>query len=280
MNFSAALTRPSVDVRLRSRLLGATAVGVLVAVGLGVAARPAEVPAVASAAPPVAPSVAPPVAPPVARPAAVARVTAVTTSAPAPVATVTPGTPGTDRVPSRIGDVVTAAPPATLGGEILTPAPRTTLARSRPTRVHIPAIDVDSALVGLGLQDDGRMEVPPGAFPAGWYTGAPTPGELGPAILAGHVDYGGAAGVFHRLRELEPGDAVEVTREDGTTAVFRVTRVEQHAKDAFPTASVYGDIDHAGIRLITCGGSFDRRARSYEDNIVVFARLDAGGGNS
>lgn len=276
MNFSAVLTRPSVDVRLRSRLLGATAVGVLVAVGLGVAARPAEVPAVASAAPPLAPSVAPPVA----RPAAAARVTPVTTSAPAPVATVTPGTPVTDRVPSRIGDVVTAAPRATLGGEGLTPAARTTLARSRPTRVHIPAIDVDSTLVGLGLQDDGRMEVPPGAFPAGWYTGAPTPGELGPAILAGHVDHGGVAGVFHRLRELEPGDTVEVTREDGTTAVFRVTRVEQHAKDAFPTASVYGDIDHAGIRLITCGGSFDRRARSYEDNIVVFARLDAGGGNS
>ncbi len=150
------------------------------------------------------------------------------------------------------------------------------LARSQPTRVRIPAIGVDSELVGLGLQDDGRMEVPPGAFPAGWYTGAPTPGELGPAILAGHVDHGGTAGVFYRLRELEPGDTVEVARQDGSTAVFRVTRVEQHRKDAFPTAAVYGDIDHAGLRLITCGGPFDRRARSYTDNIVVFAELDPG----
>ncbi|MBW3658031.1 MAG: class F sortase [Actinobacteria bacterium] len=151
-----------------------------------------------------------------------------------------------------------------------------TLPRSTPTRVRIPSIAVDSALVGLGLQDDGRMEVPRGAFPAGWYTGAPTPGQLGPAILAGHVDYGGAAGVFARLHELRPGDAVEVTRADGVPAVFRVTRVEQHAKDAFPTAAVYGDIDHAGLRLITCGGAFDRRARSYEDNLVVFAALDPG----
>ena len=150
------------------------------------------------------------------------------------------------------------------------------LARSQPTRVRIPAIGVDSELVALGLQDDGRMEVPPGAFPAGWYTGAPTPGELGPAILAGHVDHGGRAGVFYRLRELEPGDTVEVARQDGRTAVFRVTRVEQHRKDAFPTAAVYGDIDHAGLRLITCGGPFDRRVHSYEDNVVVFAELDAG----
>ncbi|MBW3663728.1 MAG: class F sortase [Actinobacteria bacterium] len=151
-----------------------------------------------------------------------------------------------------------------------------TLTRSVPTRVRIPAIAVDSALVGLGLQDDGSMEVPPGAFPAGWYTGAPTPGELGPAIFAGHVDHGGSAGVFARLHDLQPGDAVEVTRQDGTTVVFRVTRVEQHSKDAFPTAAVYGDIDHAGLRLITCGGPFDRRVRSYEDNIVVFAELDPG----
>ncbi len=69
---------------------------------------------------------------------------------------------------------------------------------------------------------------------------------------------------------------MEVARQDGSTAVFRVTRVEQHRKDAFPTAAVYGDIDHAGLRLITCGGPFDRRARSYTDNIVVFAELDPG----
>lgn len=171
---------------------------------------------------------------------------------------------GPDRVSSPLhGGAALAAP-------IRDPA---TLPRSEPARVRIPAIGVDSELVGLGLQDDGRMQVPPGAFPAGWYIGAPTPGELGPAVLAGHVDYGGSAGVFARLSDLNPGDAIDVVRQDGSTAVFHVTSVEQHPKDAFPTAAVYGDIDHAGLRLITCGGPFDRRARSYEDNVVVFAEF-------
>jgi sortase (surface protein transpeptidase) len=144
---------------------------------------------------------------------------------------------------------------------------------SVPIRLLIPAIGVDSAVMGLGLQDDGSLEVPPEGFPAGWYTGAPTPGELGPAIIAGHVDWGGSPGVFFSLRSLAPGSDITVEREDGSAAQFRVQSVQQFPKDAFPTDAVYADIDHAGLRLITCGGSFDRDARSYEDNIVVFADL-------
>lgn len=125
----------------------------------------------------------------------------------------------------------------------------------------------------LGLQADGTLEVPPGAFPAGWYTGAPTPGELGPAIIAGHVDWGGQPGVFFDLRELSTGDEIATTRQDGSTARFRVTHVQQFAKEAFPTEAVYGDLDHAGLRLITCAGAFDRQMRSYDDNLVVFAEL-------
>jgi sortase (surface protein transpeptidase) len=127
--------------------------------------------------------------------------------------------------------------------------------------------------MGLGLKADGTMEVPPEGFPAGWYTGAPTPGELGPAILAGHVDWAGAPAVFYDLRQLEAGDEITVVRKDGTAAVFRVTGLEQYAKESFPTEVVYGDIQHAGLRLITCGGSFDRSARSYVDNLVAFAEL-------
>ncbi|MDQ4037264.1 MAG: class F sortase [Actinomycetota bacterium] len=145
--------------------------------------------------------------------------------------------------------------------------------RSAPVRVQIPAIGVDSELMDLGLRDDGTLEVPPEGFPAGWFTGAPTPGELGPAIIAGHVDLGGEPGVFYALRELLPGDEITIAREDGSVAVFRVTRLEQFPKDEFPTDLVYGDIDHAGLRLITCGGSFDPQARSYVDNLVAFAEL-------
>jgi sortase (surface protein transpeptidase) len=148
------------------------------------------------------------------------------------------------------------------------------LARSTPVHVRIAAIGVDSGLMDLGLRDDGSLEVPPSGFPAGWYTGGPTPGELGPAIIAGHIDWKGP-GVFYNLHNLKPGDQVTVTRADGSKPAFRITRVAQFPKDQFPTKLVYGNIDHAGLRLITCGGSFNSQTGHYEDNIVVFADLIA-----
>ncbi len=126
----------------------------------------------------------------------------------------------------------------------------------------------------LGLKADRTMEVPPSGFPAGWYTGAPTPGELGPAIIAGHVDWKGP-GVFFDLYKLKPGDLVRITRQDGSTPVFRVTGVKEYPKKEFPTKAVYGNIEHPGLRLITCGGTFNPRTGHYEDNIVVFADLVA-----
>ncbi len=129
--------------------------------------------------------------------------------------------------------------------------------------------------MALGLDPQGALQVPAGAFPAGWYTGAPTPGQLGPAVIVGHVDWGGKAGVFFHLSRLKPADLVTVLRADGSQAVFRVARVERVAKNAFPTSEVYGNIDHAGLRLITCGGQFDTVAHSYVDNVVVFADLQS-----
>lgn len=142
-----------------------------------------------------------------------------------------------------------------------------------PVRIRIPAIGVDAGLVKLGLQADGTMQVPADGKPAGWYTEGPSPGEEGPAVVAGHVDWDHSPGVFYRLRKMKPHDEVTITRADGTTAVFRVTDVEQFPKSEFPTDLVYDDIDNAGLRLVTCGGAFDRKARSYVDNIIVFADL-------
>ncbi|MBD7919409.1 class F sortase [Cellulomonas sp. Sa3CUA2] len=147
------------------------------------------------------------------------------------------------------------------------------MAASVPVRVEIPAIGVDSELMRLGLQDDGTLEVPPAGFPAGWYDGGPTPGELGPAVIAGHVDWTTGPGVFFDLAQVAVGDEIRVGRADGTVPVFAVTAVEEHAKDEFPTAAVYGDIDHAGLRLITCGGDWDRSVSHYTANVVVFAEL-------
>lgn len=133
---------------------------------------------------------------------------------------------------------------------------------------------METALVRLGLDAASALEAPADFAVAGWFIHAPTPGELGPAIIAGHVDSKRGPAVFFRLHRLVPGDEIRVERADGRTAVFRVVAVERHAKEAFPTAAVYGDTDHAALRLITCGGAFDRASDHYRENLIVFARLE------
>ena len=149
------------------------------------------------------------------------------------------------------------------------------LPESDPVVVSIPRIGVRSTLVGLGLAADGAMEVPGDPARAGWFTRGPAPGALGPAVIAGHVSWNGTPGVFYRLGKLRRGDRIVVTREDGTAAVFVVDRVARYAKARFPVRTVYGAIDHAGLRLITCGGPYDSSRFRYPDNVVVFARLDS-----
>ncbi len=146
---------------------------------------------------------------------------------------------------------------------------------SEPTEVRIPKINAVSSLIPLGLDPDETVEVPPVEQPmqAGWYRHARTPGEAGPSIILGHVDGNKQPGIFFRLKELAEGDEVVVSRKDGTTAKFRVRRKEQIAKDSFPTEAVYGDTDVPELRLITCGGSYDQAARSYRDNVIVYATL-------
>jgi Sortase domain len=175
------------------------------------------------------------------------------------------------------------APPAAV--EVPAPTPSTVdptgsrgpvLAASAPTALAIPAIGVTSALHPLGLNPDRTVQVPPLGRDswAGWYRYSPSPGQLGPSIILGHIDsaaYG--PGVFFRLGALRPRDTVSVTRADRTVAVFRVERVVQYPKAHFPTAEVYGNTDRAALRLITCGGTFDPSAHSYEDNIVAYASL-------
>jgi hypothetical protein len=147
------------------------------------------------------------------------------------------------------------------------------LPESEPVAVSIPRIRVRSRLVPLGLEENGAMETPKPAD-VGWYSRGPSPGALGPAVIAGHVTWNGPA-VFYRLGTLRRGDHVSVTRKDGKTAVFTVTRVAQFPQSRFPSRAVYGPIDHAGLRLITCGGTYDAARHKYLDNVVVFARLEA-----
>ena len=144
---------------------------------------------------------------------------------------------------------------------------------ARPVSLSIPSIGVRTRLIHLGVNQDGTLQVPSSTAVAGWYTGSPRPGTVGSAIIAGHVDSRTGPGIFFWLRTLRPGDRVYVGRADGTIAVFTVTKVRKFAKNRFPTDAVYGPVPDAELRLITCGGIFDRSRGSYLSNVVVFARL-------
>lgn len=147
------------------------------------------------------------------------------------------------------------------------------MAKSAPVRVDIPRVGIHSRLLALGVQGDGTIETPSlkQAQLAGWYDKGPTPGELGPAVLVGHVDTKKGPAVFYSLGRLRPGDAVNVTRKDGAVAAFTVDSVEHVEKKHFPTKRVYGDLDFAGLRLITCGGEFN--GHSYLSNTIVYGHL-------
>lgn len=141
---------------------------------------------------------------------------------------------------------------------------------AEPVWVRIPAIAVDAELEALHRNPDGTIQLP-AWHRAGWWAGGPKPGQLGPAVILGHVDSTSGPAVFRRLQELQPGDEVVVTRVDGSVARFSVERLERHPKTAFPTEAVYAPSLEAGLRLVTCGGTFDRSTGHYRDNVVVFA---------
>ncbi len=156
---------------------------------------------------------------------------------------------------------------------VLTTGEAPTEPQPPPTRVRITKIAVDSALQSLHLDSQGALQAPTDYGKAGWYADGTVPGAPGPAVIAGHVDSKFGRAVFYRLKELRPGDVIEV-QNAARGVVFRVTQVGRYAKDRFPTAQVYGPTPDTQLRLITCGGPFDPAARSYVDNVVVYAAAD------
>ncbi|GAA4669790.1 class F sortase [Streptomyces chumphonensis] len=147
---------------------------------------------------------------------------------------------------------------------------------AEPVRVRIPGVRVDAAVMPLGLEEDGSLEVPPQTAVnlTGWYQGGATPGSRGTAIIAGHVDNASGPSVFYGLGALTRGDTVAVDRVDGLTAEFRIHAVEVHDRDAFPDEKVYGPSERAEIRLITCGGGYSS-TEGYLGNVVVYGHLTA-----
>ncbi|MEU5217991.1 class F sortase [Streptomyces sp. NPDC020807] len=154
------------------------------------------------------------------------------------------------------------------------PPPPAPLGRSRPTVLAVPAITIEAPVTTLGLDGEGRLATPPVDDPriVGWYGKGATPGERGTAVVVGHRDTRSGPAVFLNLDSLSAGNTVRVARADGKVAVFTVDRVKTYAKDAFPDKEVYGPTGRPELRLLTCGGTFDRK-KGYEANIVVFAHL-------
>jgi LPXTG-site transpeptidase (sortase) family protein len=149
---------------------------------------------------------------------------------------------------------------------------RTYATVAAPSRIRIPAIDLATPpLQQLGRAADESIQLPTRPELAGWFKDGPRPGQPGPAVVIGHVDWDHSAAVFFRLREMKPGESVFVDRVDGKTQEFRVTSVRQVAKSDFPTDDVYAPDLESSLRLITCGGQFDYSTHNYLDNVIVFA---------
>lgn len=151
------------------------------------------------------------------------------------------------------------------------PAQEEAVAIARPVRIRIPAIKVDAPVIDIGVDASGALAPPETADRVGWFTQGPAPGAVGPALLAGHVDSRAGPGVFYHLVDLHAGDPITVLRADGSSVTFTVVSTTRVAKTAFPTDLIYAPVPVPLLRLVTCGGTFDRSIRSYRDNVIVEA---------
>lgn len=174
------------------------------------------------------------------------------------------------------GPKAVAAPPVAVSpAEGVVPDVSAVVDNSPATHLSFPRMRIDTELMVLDLADDGSVAVPPDdpSAPAGWYGRGASPGELGPTVILGHVDTKAGPGVFYGLGATRVGDRMSVTRMDGRIAEYEVKRVSSYPQSAFPTEEVYGPTSGSELRLITCGGRFERAKGGYQDNIVVFATL-------
>ncbi len=173
-------------------------------------------------------------------------------------------------------DALAGLPPAASGGPV--PAPKVVVppvGRSIPVRLNVPAIGLKVALSELGRNPDGTVEVPSDFQEPGWYRLGPSPGQVGSAVILGHIDSYLGPAVFFRLRYLRPGDHVNVTLADGLITHFVVRKIAMYPKTDFPDLLVYGSHGYSGLQLVTCGGVFDTQTRNYLSNVVVYTALTA-----
>jgi sortase (surface protein transpeptidase) len=182
--------------------------------------------------------------------------------------------PPTTTVSSTAPATITTAPPVTTSNlaAVSTTTTQYTHVIEEPVRIVIPAVKADALIVNVGVLDDGSMDVPPFGL-AAWFRVGPAPGAPGPAVVVGHVDSKRGPDVFYRLRELKPGDEVQIYDKSGDMATFVVDSSELILKSELPTERIWSKTLEPVIRLITCGGEFDRSTGHYLSNTIVYGHL-------
>ena len=170
------------------------------------------------------------------------------------------------------------APPVPESASAIAVRQATPMPSSRPVSLSIPVLGVKAPIERLGVDSYQRLEVPSEPESAGWYAEGSAPGAAGAAVIAGHVTWAQEPAVFFDLGDLRPGHRVHVRRTDGQTAIFAITKIQQYAKDEFPTARVYRPVNRPELRLITCGGAYDPDSDSYTANVIAFGTLVASRG--
>jgi sortase (surface protein transpeptidase) len=155
------------------------------------------------------------------------------------------------------------------------PQPAITPTVAPPVRIQIPAISLNSPLMELAVNSTDQPSAPPSYWEPGWYPASPAPGEVGPAIIAGHLDTYTGPAIFWRLSQVQVGDSILISRADGTTITFIVYKVQAVSQQDFPSQEVYGPTPFPELRLLTCAGTWNSAIGKYSQNLVVFARLSS-----
>ncbi len=142
-----------------------------------------------------------------------------------------------------------------------------------PVELQIPAAHIDAPIWQVGEDDSGGMESPWSDTAVGWFAPGFLPGQPGNAVIAGHVDWVDHAAVFYFLKNLSPGDLVNVAMDDGSVLTFAVDEVDQYDDGDTPMDQIFGDSDQPHLNLITCGGVFDHSTHNYDHRLVVYTTL-------
>jgi sortase (surface protein transpeptidase) len=186
-------------------------------------------------------------------------------------------TPNPSPTPSPLPPATTT--PAASGASSDEPQPVALALGALPTRLRIPAIEIDAAVEPIGLTADHEMDVPAGWESVGWYQYGPRPGQIGNAVLAGHLDTNtGAPGIFWRLDELQPGDTILIDGEDGESLIFQILSLARYPYAEAPREEIFGPAQTARLNLITCSGAWNPQDRVYDHRLVVYAQLVENGG--